>query len=131
MSVDQRSVFIDADLDTVWKALTIEGSFSTWYAPGSLWTIPRLEAGEKAVFTLMPNEHNQLEEGEHVEMIFTIEEVILNRRFSYSSDMDGLKFVFDLVPEESGTRVHINMDGFELSFANLKAFAEGRELPNR
>ncbi|CEG21443.1 hypothetical protein BN1080_00353 [Planococcus massiliensis] len=131
MNFDQRSVFIDADLDTVWKALTIDGSFSTWYAPGSEWTIPRLEAGEKAVFTLMPNEHNQLEEGEHVEMIFTIEEVIPNSRFSYSSDMDGLKFVFDLSPEEDGTRVHINMDGFELSLANLKAFAEGRELPNR
>lgn len=130
MSVVSRSVFIDADLDTVWKALTVDGSFSTWYAPGSIWTIPKLEAGEKAIFTLMPSEHNQLEECEHVEMIFTIEEVIPNSRFSYSSDMDGLKFVFDLTPEESGTQVRINMDGFELSLANLKAFAEGRELPN-
>lgn len=130
MDNEDRSIFIDADPETVWNALTNEENFSAWYAPGSVWRIPELEVGCKALYTLMPSEHNQLEEGEHVDMSFTITEVVPNSRFSYSADEDELRFVFDLQPENAGTRVTLNMDGFRLSLENLKAFAEGRELPH-
>ncbi|MGK7377032.1 SRPBCC family protein [Planococcus sp. 1R117A] len=130
MNDETRSVFIEADPETVWMALTNDENFSAWYAPGSVWRIPELEVGCKALFTLMPSEHNQLEEGEHVDMSFTITEVVPHSRFSYTADEDQLHFIFDLRPENAGTRVTVNMDGFQLSLENLKAFAEGRELPN-
>ena len=130
MDNEDRSIYIDADPETVWHALTNEDNFSAWYAPGSVWRIPELEAGCKALFTLMPSEHNQLEEGEHIDMSFTITEVVPYSRFSYKADEDELHFIFDVRPENTGSRVTVNMDGFELSLENLKAFAEGRELPN-
>ncbi|MGI2328213.1 SRPBCC family protein [Planococcus sp. YIM B11945] len=130
MKSSNRSVFINASPETVWNSITKDGRFSTWYAPGSNWLIPKLEVGEKALFTLMPSDHNSLEEGESVPMSFTISEVLPLERFSYTSDLDGLVFTFDLYPEQDGTRVTVNHDGFDLSLENLKAFAEGKELPH-
>ena len=130
MNPGTRSVFIDADPETVWNSIVKDGRFSTWYAPGSSWQIPKVEAGEKALFTLMPSDHNSLEEGENVQMSFTITEVLPLERFSYASDSDGTVFTFDLFPEQDGTRVTVNVDGFGLSLENLKAFAEGKNLPH-
>ena len=78
----------------------------------------------------MPSEHNQLEEGDSIPMSFTITEVVSNERFSYSSDADHFVFTFTLSPEDKGTRVTLNTEGFAASLENLKAFAEGKELPN-
>ena len=130
MTPDKRSIFIEADAETVCYAITKDKNFSVWYAPGSDWVIPILESGEKAVFTLMPSEHNQLEEGDSIPMSFTITEVVPNERFSYSSDADQFVFTFILSPENNGTRVTLNTEGFAMSLENLKAFAEGKELPN-
>lgn len=130
MNSEEHSIFIEADAETVWQAITKDTNFSVWYAPGSDWVIPILESGEKAVFTLMPSEHNQLEEGDSILMSFTITEVAPYERFSYSSDADHFVFTFTLSPEDNGTRVTLNAEGFAASLENLKAFAEGKELPN-
>ncbi|PSL40206.1 uncharacterized protein YndB with AHSA1/START domain [Planomicrobium soli] len=130
MNGTTRSVFIDADPETVWNSIVKDGRFSTWYAPGSSWQIPKVAVGEKALFTLMPSNHNSLEEGESISMSFTITEVLPLERFSYSSDSDRTLFTFDLFREQNGTRVTVNADGFGLSLENLKAFAEGKNLPH-
>lgn len=77
----------------------------------------------------MPSAHNNLKENESIPMSFTIQGIIPYERFSYSSDSDELVYTFEISPESEGTRVSINMDGYELSLANLKACLEGKELP--
>lgn len=129
MNNDSNSVLIHKNQEAVWHAITNDENISKWYAPGSKWNIPKLKVGEKAIFVLMPSAHNNLNDNESIPMSFTIQEVIPNEKFSYSSDSDNLVFTFEIYPEPEGTRVSINMDGFELSLANLKAFSEGRELP--
>ncbi|MFE5426273.1 SRPBCC domain-containing protein [Peribacillus simplex] len=124
-----NSVLIHKSQETVWNAITNDECISKWYAPGSKWHIPKLKVGEKAIFLLMPSAYNNLKDNESIPMSFTIQEIIPNERFSYSADSDDLVFTFEIHSESEGTRVSINMDGYELSLANLKAFLEGRELP--
>ncbi|UZM97294.1 hypothetical protein OL548_19060 [Lysinibacillus sp. MHQ-1] len=67
------SIWIHAAVENVWQAVTEEQYLSQWYAPGSTWNIPKLAAGEKMIFTLMPNDHNQL--ADPLPMQLTIQQV--------------------------------------------------------
>ncbi|MGN7393509.1 SRPBCC domain-containing protein [Peribacillus frigoritolerans] len=122
MNNDRNSVLIYEKQETIWNAITNDEIISKW-------NIPKLQVGEKAIFVLMPSAHNNLKENESLPMSFTIQEIIPYERFSYSSDSDKLVYTFEIFPESEGTRVSINMDGYELSLANLKACLEGKELP--
>ena len=128
MSNSKNSILVNKDIESVWNAITNDEKFSTWYAPGSSWKIPILEAGEQAVFTLMPSSYNDLKDGEHVTMIFTIKEVIPNQKFSYYWDSNQMLFSIELITENDGTIVQFNQEGFNYSLENLKAYLEGRAL---
>ncbi|MCM3397808.1 SRPBCC domain-containing protein [Oceanobacillus profundus] len=129
MNSDTSSILIDADREKVWDAITNDEKFSVWYAPGSKWSIPKLEVGEKAAFTLMPSKHNNLKDGESIPMSFEIKEVIPNQVFSFSSKEDDIFFSYKLSIQSGKTQVTLNMEGFDHSLENLKAFVEGKELP--
>ncbi|MCJ7843458.1 hypothetical protein MUB24_21795 [Lederbergia sp. NSJ-179] len=86
MDHSNSSIFIQKNAETVWNAITNDENFSQWYAPGSKWSIPKLEVGRKANFTLMSSAHNNLKEGESIPMSFTIKEVKTNRVFSFYSE---------------------------------------------
>lgn len=58
MDQEKSSVWIDASIVTVWRAVTEEQLLTQWYAPNSSWEIPKLEAGAEIIFTLLPNDHN-------------------------------------------------------------------------
>jgi len=120
------SIVIDGNIEAVWDAITSEDKLIHWYAPGSPWEIPSLAAGEKMLFTLMPNQHNNL--AEKLPMFLTIEKVIPNQEFSFVADSQQTVITFILEQESRGTRVACNM-GFRESLANLKAFIEGKEIP--
>ena len=122
-----EAVVIDADMEMVWEALTNADQLKKWYAPGSPWNIPRLEAGEKMLFTLMPNIHNGLTE--KLPMSLTIEKVIRCREFSFSFDSQEPFISFMMEKEENGVKVSTNIEGYDMSLANLKALVEGREIP--
>ena len=129
MSNSKNSILVNKDIESVWNAISNDEKFSIWYAPGSYWKIPIFEDGEQAIFTLMPSSYNDLKDGEHVTMSFTIKEVIPNQRFSYYWDSNQLLFTIELTTENDGTRVQFNQEGFNYSLKNLKAYLEGRELP--
>ncbi len=129
MSNGSSSIVIMKDIYTVWKAIANDKELSIWYAPGSNWVIPIWEAGEQAVFTLMPSIYNNLKKGESMPMNFTIKEVIPNQKFSYYWDSNQLLFTIELITEFDGTRVQFNQEGFNYSLENLNAYLEGRELP--
>lgn len=127
MSKDKSSIWIDASVETVWRAITEEQQLLQWYAPGSTWEIPRLVAGEKIIFTLMPNVHNQL--SEKLPMTLTIQNVSINEEFSFYLEVPETLIAISLNDEKEGTTVSFNTDGYEASLANLKALLEEKEIP--
>jgi len=120
---ENSSIWIDAGIDKIWQAITDEQQLSQWYAPGSTWKIPSLVAGEKIIFTLMPNAHNGLTE--KLPIILTIKNVIQNQEFSFFLDIEETLIAILLEEAQKGTTVAINMSGYEASLANLKALVEG------
>lgn len=120
---ENSSIWINASIDMVWRAITDEQQLSQWYAPGSRWEIPCLAASEKIIFTLMPNAHNGLTE--KLPMILTIKNVIQNQEFSFYLDIEETLIAILLEEAQNGTTVTFNMSGYEASLANLKALMEG------
>ena len=127
MSKDKSSIWIDAHVETVWHTITEEQQLLQWYAPGSTWEISRLVAGEKIIFTLLPNVHNQL--SEKLPMTLTIQNVSFNEEFSFYLEVPETLIAISLNEEKDGTTVSFNTDGYEASLANLKALLEGNEIP--
>ncbi|KGA84063.1 hypothetical protein KQ41_04540 [Lysinibacillus fusiformis] len=122
------SIWIHAAIENVWQAITEEQSLSQWYAPGSTWDIPKLAEGEKMIFTLMPNDHNQL--ADPLPMQLTIQQVQKHEIFSFYLEVPETVIAMSLAEQDNGTTVSINMQGYEASLANLKALLEGEDLPH-
>ncbi len=120
-------IVINGDIEAVWDALTNEDKLTKWYAPGSPWKIPKLQAGGKIFFTLMPNAHNNLTE--KLPMSLTIQKVIYCREFSFNINSHEMSISFILEKQKSGVKVSTNMEGYDMSLANLKALVEGKEIP--
>ncbi|AJK88163.1 MULTISPECIES: SRPBCC family protein [Lysinibacillus] len=122
------SIWIHAAIENVWQAITEEQSLSQWYVPGSTWDIPKLAEGEKMIFTLMPNDHNQL--ADPLPMQLTIQQVQKHEIFSFYLEVPETVIAMSLAKQDNGTTVSINMQGYEASLANLKALLEGEDLPH-
>ncbi|WP_427110368.1 SRPBCC family protein [Lysinibacillus xylanilyticus] len=122
MDQEKSSIWIDASIATVWRAVTEEQQLTQWYAPDSTWEIPKLKAGEEIIFTLMPNEHNQL--SEKLPMVLTIKNVTPNREFSFYLGIEESLIAIVLEEEKNGTTVTFNTSGYEASLVNLKALVE-------
>lgn len=127
MNEENSSIWIDASVETVWCAITDEKQLLQWYTPGSTWEIPRLAAGEKITFTLMPNDHNQL--SEKLPMILTINNVRVNEEFSFYLEVPETLIAIYLKEDKDGTSVSFNKGGYDASLANLKALLEGKDIP--
>lgn len=123
------SIWIHAAIENVWQAITEEQSLSQWYAPGSTWDIPKLAEGEKMIFTLMPNDHNQL--ADPLPMQLTIQQVQKHEIFSFYLEVPETVIAMSLAEQDNGTTVSINMQGYEASLVNLKALLEGDDIPNQ
>ncbi|MGE7945681.1 SRPBCC family protein [Lysinibacillus sp. NPDC093688] len=125
MDQEKSSIWIDASIATVWRAVTEELLLSQWYAQDSTWEIPKLEAGEEIVFTLLPNEQNQL--AEKLPMVLTIKHVTPNREFSFYLSIEESLISILLEEDQNGTTVTFNTSGYEASLASLKALVEGND----
>jgi len=126
MDNEKSSIWIDASIATVWRAVTEEEQLSQWYAQDSTWEIPKLVAGEEIVFTLLPNEQNQL--AEKLPMVLTIKQVKPNREFSFYLGIEESLISIKLEEQQNGTKVTFNTSGYEASLANLKALVERNEV---
>ncbi len=125
MDQEKSSIWIDASIATVWRAVTDERQLTQWYAPDSTWEIPKLEGGEEMIFSIMPNEHNQL--SEKLPMVLTIKNVTPNREFSFYLGIGESLIAIVLEEEQNGTTVTFNTSGYEASLVNLKALVEGNK----
>ena len=126
MDNEKSSIWIDASIATVWRAVTEEEQLSQWYAQDSTWEIPKLEAGAEIIFTLLPNEQNQL--AEKLPMVLTIKHVKPNREFSFYLGIEESLISIKLEEQQNGTKVTFNTSGYEASLANLKALVERNEV---
>ncbi|MGE7928928.1 SRPBCC family protein [Lysinibacillus xylanilyticus] len=122
MDQEKSSIWIDASIATVWRAVTEEQLLTQWYAPDSTWEIPKLEAGEEIIFSIMPNEHNQL--SDKLPMVLTIKNITPNREFSFYLGIEESLIAIVLEEEKNGTTVTFNTSGYEASLVNLKALVE-------
>lgn len=77
----------------------------------------------------MTNVYNNLKLGESILMDFTIKEIKKNRIFPFCSNEKDILLKVELISEPDGIQVSLNMEGFEQSLENLKAFLEGKDLP--
>ncbi|MFB7157672.1 SRPBCC domain-containing protein [Lysinibacillus sp. NPDC056232] len=125
MDKDKSSIWIDASIAAVWRAITEEQLLSQWYAPDSTLEIPKLEVGEEMILTLLPNEHNQL--SEKLPMVLTIKNVTPNQEFSFYLGIEETLIAIVLEEEQNGTTVTFNTNGYEASLANLQALVEGND----
>ncbi|MGE7693856.1 SRPBCC domain-containing protein [Lysinibacillus sp. NPDC094177] len=119
---EKSSIWIDASIVTVWRAITEEQLLSQWYSQDSTWDIPKLEAGAEIIFTLLPNEHNQL--SENLPMVLTIKNITPNREFSFYLGNEETLIAIFIEEEQNGTKVTFNSSGYEASLANLKTLVE-------
>lgn len=139
-----RSIWIRAEREQVWRAVTEAEQLSLWFAPGSPWEIPSLQAGAEVLFHHSPNRYHS--GAEVVTLRATIEAVDPPHRFSlrWEPETSGITMVttFLLAEENGGTRVTITESGYEtrsaverteqgygMSLENLQALLEGRRLP--
>lgn len=141
----ERSIWIAAPRERVWRAVTDSEQLSQWYAPGSTWEIPVLKVGGIGKFYNTPDD-----------IVVHIIEVVdppcqftLRWKESHPPHPAVTMFTTFLLEEEKGgTRVTIHEEGFEqlpddvrrkrvdqtaegyrMSMENLKAYVEGRSLP--
>jgi len=150
----KRDVWIDAPIERVWAAVTDPAKLTEWYAPGSRWKIPVLEEGAAVEFHHSPNAHHA---GTAVTVLkATIVTLDPPREFGIRWDSDAdypemvLTTVIRLEEENGGTRAVMSEWGYEaipaedreawfdqissgygMSMENLKALAEGREVPHK
>lgn len=139
------SIWIAAPKERVWRAVTDAKQLSLWYAPNSPWDIPELQAGASVYFHHSPNAYHT--GTEVVTLRATIAAVEPMSRFSLRWELESpgtdMITTFLLAEENGGTRATITETGYEtreqakpteegyaMSLENLKAHAEGRNLPH-
>ncbi|WP_169087872.1 SRPBCC domain-containing protein [Paenibacillus sp. PL91] len=137
-------ILVNASREQVWLAVTEAEQLSVWYAPGSPWDIPKLEAGAAIYFHHSPNSYHA--GTEVITLQATIEAIDPKRRFALRWELDfvgePMVTTFLLEEEDGGTRLVLTESGYEsreqarpteegytMSLKNLKAHLEGRELP--
>jgi len=145
IAVVVRSVWIEAAIDKVWRAVSEPDELVKWYVPGSPWEIPDLRTGSNVTFHLQPNDHNKLTDP--VKILGTIVELEPMRRFVIEWELEPsslTRITFLLGEENGGTRMRIIQgrydtlpasdtdegEGYTLSLKNLKALMEGRRIPH-
>lgn len=142
--VVERSIWIDAPPEKVWRAVTEVEQLNQWYATCCEWEIPALTVGTQVKFYNTPDEP----------LFATIEVVDPPREFTVHWQPDAtypamsLITSFLLTEENGGIRVTIRESGYEAlsaaereawmkqagegyagSVENLKALLEGQPLP--
>ena len=105
----ERSLFIAAAPERVWRAITEPALLERWYAPGCPWEIPALKAGAEVRF------HNTPDEVLAATIAVVVAPRELTLRWQASPDQPGATVTtsFRLAAEAGGTRVSIHEWGFE------------------
>jgi uncharacterized protein YndB with AHSA1/START domain len=141
----ERRIWIAAPRERVWKAIVDPAELQQWFSPNTAWNLSALEVGGKL---FAKNEETQ--EEMYVQVIEEIEP--LTKFTTRSVPEGGSKLVkhttYSLLDEDGGTRLTVNLTGYELEpeaerwvnaerdtygfgmmLQNTKAYIEGKPLP--
>lgn len=139
------SVWVEAEPERAWMAVTKADELSQWYSPGSPWEIPKVEAGEELWFHHSPGDDH--DGTAVVSLRGVIDKAEKGSEFSVRWEFGGepsdMVTSFLIEEENGGTRVTIRETGYDDeaaakqteegymgSLANLYAYLGGNDLPS-
>lgn len=140
----ERSIWIAAPRERVWRAIIDPAQLQQWYSPGTTWQMPALEVGGK-LFALDPETGAE----QHIQVIEQIESP--QRFVLRTAPEEAGTFevtAYTLQEEDGGTRLTVTNSGYEtmpeegrwnaleqnafgwgMMLENVKAYIEGKDLP--
>lgn len=140
----ERSIWLAAPRQRVWKAITDPKEIEQWFSPGRAWRLSALEVGGRLSVV-------EAESGADT-YVQTVEVVDAPRLFATRTlPEDGISYLstWTLDEENEGTRLTLHYSGYELEpeaerqqkqeentfgfgmmMENLEAYLEGRPLPS-
>lgn len=105
----ERSIWIAAPRERVWRAITDAHQFTQWFSPGLPWEMTALEVGGKFIW------HSS----ENASDLHIIQQVDVPHQFTMSWQPEPpetpLVTTFTLTEENGGTRITVTETGFELA----------------
>jgi uncharacterized protein YndB with AHSA1/START domain len=141
----ERSIWIAAPRERVWRAITDPVQFQQWYSPTTPWTLSALEVGGR--WSAYDSETNS---EKYVEIIEVLEPPsrLGTRTMSEAPHTVTKNKRYILIEENGGTRLSILLTGYEqeqdasrggqmeqdvfgfgMVLQNIKAYLEGESLP--
>lgn len=131
MPVIEKSIWINAPRERVWRAITDPQQLAQWFTPGTPWSLSALEVGG----TLTAHAPDE-------ETTFSLDVVDPPHEFTTrSAEMPPMITTWTLEEENNGTRVTVRYSGVEAapgedpmgmaqSLENLAAYLDGKPLPH-
>jgi uncharacterized protein YndB with AHSA1/START domain len=141
----ERSIWIAAPRERVWRAITDPTQFQQWYSPVTPWTLSALEIGGR--LSAYDSETNS---EKYVEIIEVLDPPsrLGTRAMPEAPDTITKNKLYTLMEENGGTRLSILLTGYEqepdssrgghmeqdafgfgMVLQNIKAYLEGESLP--
>ena len=132
----ERSIWIDAPRERVWRAITDPAQIQQWFSPGTPWALTGLEVGGKLYAVGYESQTGV------IQVIDTLRQFTYRWDFPTPGTPIALTTTYTLEDENGGTRVTItetgvgslpedvqNGKGWQMALENLKAWLEGSALP--
>jgi uncharacterized protein YndB with AHSA1/START domain len=141
----ERSVWIDAPRERVWRAITDPKQIQEWFSPTTVWQLSALEIGGRFYV------HNAENDSEmYVEIIEVLDPLhqLITRTVPEPPDTVVKTKAYTLTEENQGTRLIVTLTGYEpeaddsrwnhmeqdafgfgMMLQNTKAYVEGQSLP--
>ncbi len=141
----ERTILIDAPRERVWQAITDPKQLQQWFSPATPWLLSALEVGGRLYIYNLETETEM-----YTQVIDLLEPLhqFVTRTIAVPPEIQHAT-AWRLDQENGGTRVTITHSGYELEpdstrhpnmeqnafgfgmmLANLKAYSEGKDLPN-
>jgi uncharacterized protein YndB with AHSA1/START domain len=112
----ERSIWIAAPRERVWRAITDPEQLTQWYAPGCPWDIPALQVGATVTFY---NTDTDIQRGT-IEVVAPPHQLTLRWQPDQTYPATTLVTTFLLAEEHSGTQVTIIEAGYESLPENVR-----------
>lgn len=141
----ERSIWIDAPRERVWRAVTEPEQITTWFSPATPWELSALEVGgQYSVPNPDPDTEMYVEIIELLDPPYQIatrivaeagSAVVKGRTYTLEEENGGTRLTvtlsgYETVPEEARwSSMEQDTFGFGMMLQNVKAVVEGKELP--
>lgn len=142
----ERSIWIDAPRERVWRAITDPVELQKWFSPTTPWNLSALEVGGRL---FVRDEETGAEMYVQVIELLDPPHRLMTRTIPEPPDTTVSGTTYTLDEEDNGTRITITLSGYEqqpeesrwdnmeqntlgfgLMLLNVKAHVEGQDLPH-